>query len=163
MDPLSEVFSLLNVENTVSARLEAGGAWAMRIDGYRHVNFGAVLRGSCWISVTAAGPAEPVDGRTVFATAANGTVRYGDGDDTVVIGAQFVFDEINAKVLPDFLPPLLRPGPARLCRVRAAPRERLARRARRPADRGRPGADAPPPGPQADRTGQEAHKGTAGR
>jgi hypothetical protein len=55
MDPLSGVFSLLNVENTVSARLEAGGAWAMRIDGYRHVNSGAVLRGSYWISVTAAG------------------------------------------------------------------------------------------------------------
>jgi hypothetical protein len=36
MDPLSEVFPLLNVESMVSARLEAG-------------------RGSCWISVTAAG------------------------------------------------------------------------------------------------------------
>ena len=58
MDPLSDVLSLLNVASVLSARLETGGRWALRFPGYRHVKFGVVYSGSCWITVDGAG--EPV-------------------------------------------------------------------------------------------------------
>jgi len=49
VDPLSEVLALLDVRNALLARLEAGGTWAIDFPRYRHVKFGAVLRGTCYL------------------------------------------------------------------------------------------------------------------
>jgi AraC-like DNA-binding protein len=132
MDPLSDVFTLLNVESVLSARLDAGGTWALHFAAYRHVKFGAVLAGSCWLCVDGnelpvrlgAGDCylltnglpyrigsdletEAVDGGPVFAQAVNGTVRYGTGEGTSLIGGRFAFDETNARLLLDSLPPVI--------------------------------------------------------
>ena len=50
MDPLTDVFNLLDVRAAQFARLEAEPPWGIRFDGYRHVKLGAVLRGSCEVS-----------------------------------------------------------------------------------------------------------------
>jgi AraC-like DNA-binding protein len=132
MDPLSDIFALLNVESALSARLEAGGDWAIRFSAYRHVKFGAVLAGSCWLSVDGidqplrldAGDCylltngqpyriagdlktEATDGAIVFAQAVDGVARLGNGEGTTLIGGRFTFDEVNAKLLLDLLPPMI--------------------------------------------------------
>ena len=133
MDPLSDVLSLLNVASVLSARLETGGRWALRFPGYRHVKFGVVYSGSCWITVDGAGepvrlaqgdcyllangspyrladdPATPAaDGSAAFARAVDGVTRFGEGRETVLIGGGFTFDDAHAGLLLDILPPLIR-------------------------------------------------------
>ncbi|MFF3660501.1 AraC family transcriptional regulator [Streptomyces olivochromogenes] len=133
MDPLSDVLALLNVEGAISARLEVGGSWSIRFPEYRHVKFGAVLSGSCWIAVEGAGmpvhlregdccllanglpyvvsgegESEPVDVGAIVEPTAECVVRYGsEVPDTVVIGGDITFDELNAGLLLDSLPPLI--------------------------------------------------------
>lgn len=130
MDPLTDVFNLLDVRAAQFARLEAEQPWGIRFDGYRHVKLGAVLRGSC--EVSAEGLAEPVrlsegdcyllgNGRPYWLRSADGavlvpsdevfrdfteggTVRWGSTAETVVLGCSFHFDEGNAAVLLDVLP-----------------------------------------------------------
>ncbi|MEO3870024.1 AraC family transcriptional regulator [Nonomuraea sp. B12E4] len=55
-DPLSDALALLNVRAAMPSRLEAGGRWALRFEGYEHVKLGAVLSGSCWLTVEGARP-----------------------------------------------------------------------------------------------------------
>ncbi|GAA1310721.1 AraC family transcriptional regulator [Planotetraspora silvatica] len=134
MDALSHVLSLLNVESAAPSRFEAGGPWALRFPGgYRYAKFGVVLAGSCWISpkdaapallrqgdcwmVTSGGPyvmssdleTRVVDAVPVFLAAESvARVRYGDATvDTVLFGGALTFDENNAKLLLDVLPPLV--------------------------------------------------------
>jgi AraC-like DNA-binding protein len=134
MDPLSDVLSLLNTDGALSVRLEAGGVWAMRFAAFRHLKFGAVLSGACWIAVDGADApvhlrqgdcylianglpyrisgdldTEPADGNALFAAAgADRILRYGTEDPTtVVIGGSITFDELNARLLLDALPPLV--------------------------------------------------------
>ncbi|CAD5109858.1 IS5 family transposase IS4811 [Pseudomonas carbonaria] len=134
MDPLSDVFALLQVEALVSARFEAGGDWAVRFPAQPHIKFGAALRGRYWLIldadiprliepgdtylltncpsyVIASDPAlQPVDGSALYAAAHGNRVRHG-GEDTQVLGGSFVFDQRNAGLLMDVLPPLIRiPG-----------------------------------------------------
>lgn len=133
MDPLTDVFGLLDVKAAYFARLEAQAPWGVEFDGYRHIKLGAVLRGTC--EVWAEGLEEPVrlaegdcyllgNGRpywlrsgpgatmtpsaTVFRNFVPGsTVRVGASPDTVVVGCGFHFDEANASVLLDVLPELV--------------------------------------------------------
>ncbi|GAA4577213.1 AraC family transcriptional regulator [Planotetraspora kaengkrachanensis] len=134
MDALSHVLSLLNVESAAPSRFEVGGPWALRFPGgYRHAKFGVVLTGSCWISpqdaepaqlrqgdcwmVTSGGPyvmssdlaTRAVDAVPVFLAAESlDCVRYGDADvDTVLVGGALTFDDGNARLLLDVLPPLV--------------------------------------------------------
>ena len=130
-DPLSEVFSLLDMRSAASARLAAGGAWALRFPAKPILKFNAVLRGQCWITlpgerpqlldagdtfllanappfVLASEPREAAeDGARLFARARSNRVRYG-GDDTVLLGGGFVFQAGNARLLLDTLPPFIR-------------------------------------------------------
>lgn len=135
MDPLTDVFGLLDVRAAEFARLEAEAPWGITFQGYRHVKLGAVLKGSC--EVWAEGFARPVrleqgdcyllgNGRpywlrsgpqAVMAPSAEvfrdfvpgGTVRWGAGatPEAVVVGCGFHFDEANASVLLDVLPALV--------------------------------------------------------
>ena len=133
MDPLADVFGLLDVRNANCARLEADAPWAIGFDGYRHVKLGAVLRGECVISIDgipgvhrlgpgdcyllgngrpysiASGPDVPaIPSAQVFAGFVPGTVvRLGAGRDVAVVGCGFEFDSANAAVLTDVLPPLI--------------------------------------------------------
>jgi AraC-like DNA-binding protein len=53
MDPLSNVLSLLKPRNYLSAGLEAGGDWSIQFpDQQSGIKTGAVVSGSCWLSVT---------------------------------------------------------------------------------------------------------------
>ncbi len=130
MDPLTEVFSLLDMQSAASARLEAGGAWALRFPAKPYLKFNAVLRGQCWIRLPGERPyrldagdtflltnsppfvlasdpcAEAEDASSLFARAQSNIVRHG-GDDTVLLGGGFVFQTGNAQLLLDALPPFM--------------------------------------------------------
>ena len=130
MDPLSQVFSLLDVQSLATARLEAGGSWALRFAAKPYLKFNAVLRGCCWIELPGVAPcrleegdtfllanAPPFvlstapglpasDGTALFAGNTSGVARHG-GDDTVLIGGGFVFGSEDARLLLDALPPFL--------------------------------------------------------
>jgi AraC-like DNA-binding protein len=127
MDPLSEIFSLLDMRSAASARFEAGGAWALRFPAKPYLKFNAVLRGQCWIALPGERPcrldagdtfllanAPPFvlasdpdmaaeDAARLYAGAKSNIVRYG-GDDTVLIGGGFIFQTGNAQLLLDALP-----------------------------------------------------------
>jgi AraC-like DNA-binding protein len=132
VDPLSGVIELLTVQSAVSSRLEAGGTWALSFPGVAHVKFGAVHRGEAWLRVgpdgdevhltagdcfaltTGSGYAvagapglDPVDGLPAFRSAVDGVARVGTGDEVVLTGGRFVFDDRSARLLLDVLPPLL--------------------------------------------------------
>ncbi|GGL00924.1 AraC family transcriptional regulator [Sphaerisporangium melleum] len=133
MDPLSYVLSMMNVESAQPVRLEAGGPWALRFDGYRRVKFAAVLTGSCWIALEGLEPVrveagdcylvnagapyrmsrdrdpgtEPVYGPIAFRAAVDGVLRYGTADEVVVVGGPIMLDEGNARLLLDVLPPFV--------------------------------------------------------
>ncbi|GGK20412.1 AraC family transcriptional regulator [Streptomyces camponoticapitis] len=132
MDPLSHVLSLLNVEGVVSVPLLAGGDWAVDFSSHRHVKFAAVLTGRCWLIVKgvdepirlqqgdcylvigdrryrlSSNPDVPaVDAAPVFANLIDGLARCGTGHDTTLVGGRFTFDEANAALLLDGLPPVI--------------------------------------------------------
>lgn len=135
MDPLSDVFSLLNVRAVLSARLEAAGPWAMWFPPYQHIKFGGVIEGPRWVWIdgvteplqleegdfyllTDGQPycfasdlgAELLDGHTVFAKhqCDDGVVRYGRGSPrTVGTGGRFVFESDQHNLLLDLLPPIV--------------------------------------------------------
>lgn len=127
MDPLSEVFSLLDVHSVRSTRLEAGGAWALRFPAKPFLKFVAVLRGQCWITIqgeppcrlevgdtflladappyiVASDPTEaPEDGIALFDWEHSKIARHG-GDATVMLGGGFVFRAGAAQALLGALP-----------------------------------------------------------
>lgn len=133
MDPLADVFGLLDVRAPQFACLEAESPRGIAFDGYRHLKIGAVLEGGC--EVWAEGIERPVrleqggcylmgngspywlrsgPGAVMAASAdvlrdffPGNTVRHGTAPDTVVIGRGFHFDETNASVLLDVLPPVV--------------------------------------------------------
>lgn len=135
MDPLSEVFSLLEVNAVLSARLECAGNWSLRFPAYRHLKFGSVRAGSMWVWIegytvpvmVSAGDfylitngkayclanhpdTKPVDGVKALASLAKtgGVVRYGKGHVGMAgIGGSFRFDEEMSGLLLDLLPPLI--------------------------------------------------------
>jgi AraC-like DNA-binding protein len=49
MDALSDVLSMLRVSSALSSRFEGRGAWAFRFPAYRHIKFGGVLEGGCFL------------------------------------------------------------------------------------------------------------------
>jgi AraC-like DNA-binding protein len=132
-DPLSDLLALIEMESVATARLEAGGDWALRFPAKPYLKFNAVLKGHCWIAVDGAAPlrldcgdtflmngapgfvlsgalSEPGqiagDGAHLFANvqhAAGRCIRYG-GDDTVVVGGGFTFAPVDAVPLLATLP-----------------------------------------------------------
>lgn len=134
MDPLSQVFSLLNVRAARCTRFEASGRWSYRFPAKPALKFGAILRGECWIDfgdgarhrlgagdsfLLADAPgyvlandehALPEDGIAMFDWEHSDVARHG-GDDTIVAAGSFRFDDSDAELLLDALPRfLLIPG-----------------------------------------------------
>jgi len=130
MDPLSEVFSLLDIRTARCTRLEAGGSWALRFPAKPALKFAAVLRGACWIMLPGATASRlaagdtfllnnapsyvlandpqrpPDDGIRLFDWEHCDTAHH-DGDDTVLLAGSFTFELSNAHLLLDALPPFI--------------------------------------------------------
>jgi len=130
MDPLSEVFSLLDIESARSTRFEASGAWALRFPAKPTLKFAAVLRGGCWLALPDQPPQRlragntfllanapsyilasdlgriPDDGLLLFDQGRAKLGRLG-GDETVMIAGSFAFGSANAQLLMERLPPLM--------------------------------------------------------
>jgi AraC-like DNA-binding protein len=134
MDPLSQVFSLLNVRAARCTRFEASGNWSYRFPAKPALKFGAILKGECWMDfgegprhrlsagdsfLLANAPsyvlandedAFPEDGLAMFDWAHSDVARH-EGDDTVIVAGSFGFDTSDAELLLDALPRfLLIPG-----------------------------------------------------
>lgn len=127
MDPLSEVFALLDIRNAASSRLEAGGDWALRYQAQPYLKFSTVLRGGCWLLLDDGVPHRLDEGDTyllansppyvlssdfcrkaedvapLYAAATSNIVRHG-GDETVLLGGGFIFEPGNAQLLINSLP-----------------------------------------------------------
>ena len=130
MDPLSEVFSLINIRGARCTRFEASGRWSYRFPAKPAVKFGAVLAGDCWIDFgegqrhqLAAGDCFLLanassyvlanddhilseDGLAAFDWAQSDIARH-EGNDTVLIAGTFSFEESDADLLLDSLPTFL--------------------------------------------------------
>ncbi|MDA0185329.1 AraC family transcriptional regulator [Solirubrobacter phytolaccae] len=154
MDPLSDVVSLLRVRGALASRLEAGGDWALRFSGYRHIKFGVVQAGTCWVmdQELQAGDCYLLTSGTPYTLAAHPGLQAEDGDarfrraaregvlrisaepDLILDGGSLVFEEPDAELLLSVLPPFLRVRDDPDC---AATIALLARE----TDASRPGAD----------------------
>jgi AraC-like DNA-binding protein len=130
MDPLSEVFSLINIRGARCTRFEASGRWSYRFPAKPAVKFGAVLAGDCWIDfgegqrhqlaagdcfLLANAPSYVLanddhilseDGLAAFDWAQSDIARH-EGNDTVLIAGTFSFEESDADLLLDSLPTFL--------------------------------------------------------
>ncbi len=132
-DPLVDVLRLLRTQEVVPARVHAAAPWAVRFDPHTHVKLGVVLDGECWMSLdgcepvllrqgdffllndppsyTLAGTPDPAPDQAVGfrESASDGEVRLGSeaDEDTYVCCIDFVFEEANASVLFDVLPPVV--------------------------------------------------------
>lgn len=131
MDPLSDVFSLLNVRALSSAKFEAARNWAVRFPEQNYLKFGAAVRGDYWLTFDDEPPwriregdtyimvncpayviasdleADELDGAALYAASGKGSVRL-DGDDVVILGGAFGLDEVSAGFLVDILPRFIR-------------------------------------------------------
>ena len=129
-DPLSQVFSLLDVRAARCTRFEAGGNWSYRFPAKPALKFGAVIRGDCWIDFgdqahrrLAAGDCfllanaptyvlanaddlSPEDGIASFDWAQSDVARHG-GSDTVLLAGSFAVEASGAELLLDALPRFL--------------------------------------------------------
>ncbi|PWV97747.1 AraC family transcriptional regulator [Hoeflea marina] len=130
MDPLSEVFSLLDIRAARCTRFEASGRWSYRFPAKPAFKFGAVIHGDCWIDFgdgqrhqLAAGDcfllanapgyvlgnddqSPPEDGIAAFDWGRSDVARHG-GDETVVIAGAFSFEASDAELLLGSLPRFL--------------------------------------------------------
>ncbi len=130
IDPLSDMFSLVDIESARCTRFEVGGQWAFRFPPKPALKFVAVLRGGCWIILQGEPPfalragdtfllanapayviandlaSEPEDGIAFFDWERSDIARYG-GDETALIGGSFTLSGGNAQLLIDALPPFI--------------------------------------------------------
>lgn len=134
MDPLSNVLSLLNPRNYMSAGFEAAGEWSIQFpDQQDGIKCGAVISGQCWLSVEGvAGSVQlktgdgfllpsgrpfriasdmdlmPVDASTVFAAVRKGgIVSYNGGSDFSLVSSRFALASNHAAILLRMLPPII--------------------------------------------------------
>lgn len=132
-DLIADAVGLLRPRTVVEPRLHASGPWAVRFDPFPHVKLGVVVRGECRLALEghepvllregdfyllgdpppytlAGGPTtEPVAAEPLWDSAVNGAVRIGpEGEeDAYLCGGYFSFDDTNASILLDVLPPLV--------------------------------------------------------
>jgi AraC-like DNA-binding protein len=127
MDPISDVFTALEVQSVFYGRYEFGAPWGIRFPP-GHASFGMVLRGQCWLQVEGSGELA-VDGgdcyvlpRGVAYSLRNDadsalvdidqviqtldtSHRYGgDGRTTVMLTGCFTLDSSFSKPVIDLLP-----------------------------------------------------------
>ena len=134
MDPLSDVLSLLKPLSLMSAGFDAAGDWSIQFpDQQETIKCGAVVTGSCWLSVEGvADPVrleegesfllprgrpfrlasdmrlEPVEARRVFPPARRGgIVTHNGGGDFFLVSCRFALAGHHATILLRMLPPIL--------------------------------------------------------
>jgi AraC-like DNA-binding protein len=126
IDPLSDVFALLDVRGARCTRLEAAGKWAFHFPAKPALKFVALLRGECWLTLPGTRPfalgagdtfllcnaryeiasdlgRKARDGIASFDWTRSNIARHG-GDDTVLLGGSFEFGGANAELLLAALP-----------------------------------------------------------
>nr|BFE30283.1 AraC family transcriptional regulator [Actinomadura rugatobispora] len=132
-DPIVDVLRLLRTKAVVPARVHAASPWAVRFDPYSHVKLGVVLEGECWMALDGCEPVllhkgdffllndppsytltstldvGPGQATAFWESENDGEVRIGaeSDEDTYVCCIDFVFEEANASVLFDVLPPIV--------------------------------------------------------
>jgi AraC-like DNA-binding protein len=132
-DPIAGAISLLRPRTVIEPGLHAAGPWAVRFDPFPYVKLGVVVTGECWLSLEGQEPvllregdfyllgnppsyqlatslsAEPRPAGTLWGDVSDGVVRIGavEDEDTYLCGGHFSFDDTNASMLIDVLPPLV--------------------------------------------------------
>jgi len=132
-DPLAATIGLLRPLAVNATSLHAAGPWAVGFGTTHHVELGVVARGECWITLEDHDPVllhegdfyllcsappyvlasalaeEALDAQTLWGGAARGAAHIGpaDQEDTYLCGGYFSFDDANARLLLDLLPPLV--------------------------------------------------------
>lgn len=128
-DPLSDLFSLMEIANVRCTRLQAEGSWGVRFPATPLLKFVAVVSGECWVLLPEEEPHRMVAGDTFvlldapdYAVASDPDVPPVDGaplfqgsdiarlngDATVLLGGGFTIANDDARPLLDVLPAFLR-------------------------------------------------------
>lgn len=130
LDPLSDVFRLLDAQSIYSGSFVTGGRWAVRFQPTKGVKFNALGRGSGWLAMDGQEPVllyagdcfitchgnsfvvaselgiPETSAESLFANAL-GEVRYGEREDVQFIGGLVMLNEADAALLTESLPPLV--------------------------------------------------------
>lgn len=132
-DPVADAIGLLRPRTVIGPSLRATGEWALRFDPFPHVRTGGLVRGTCWLILDGHEPvllqqgdtfllgnpppyvlastpdASPRPAEQAWAGAENGLVRIGPAseDDLYLCVGHIAFDDGNAALLTDLLPPLV--------------------------------------------------------
>ncbi len=132
-DPVADAIGLLRPRTVIGPNLRAAGEWALRFDTFLHVRIGGLVRGACWLILEGQEPVRLEEGDTfllgnpppyvlastldarprpagpVWSGAADGVVRIGPAadEDLYLCVGHIAFDESNAALLTDLLPPLV--------------------------------------------------------
>ncbi|HTN55898.1 MAG TPA: AraC family transcriptional regulator [Microbacterium sp.] len=131
-DPVADAIGLLRPRTVVGPNLRAAGEWALRFDTFLHVRVGGVVRGRCWLTLDGHEPvlleegdafllgnppsyvlastldAMPQPAAPMWTGAEDGFVRIGpQPEDLHLCVGHIGFDEVNATLLTDLLPPLV--------------------------------------------------------
>jgi AraC-like DNA-binding protein len=132
-DPVADAIGLLRPRTVIGPSLRAVGEWALRFDPFLHVRIGGLVRGTCWLILDGHEPvllqegdtfmlgnpppyvlassldASPRPAAPVLAGAEDGFVRIGpeSEDDLYLCVGHIAFDDRNAALLTDLLPPLV--------------------------------------------------------
>ncbi len=132
-DPIADAIGLLRPHAVVEASLHAAGPWAVHFDPFPHVKLGVIVHGDCWLALDGLDPVHLEEGdffllgdpppyvlastldmqarpaESLWNGATEGTVRIGPevDEDFHLCGGHFAFDDANASVLNDVLPPFV--------------------------------------------------------
>ncbi|MFF2373712.1 AraC family transcriptional regulator [Streptomyces xiamenensis] len=130
---MADAIGLLRPHTVIGPSLRATGEWALRFDTFLHVRIGGLVRGACWLMLDGHEPvplregdtfmlgnpppyvlastpdARPLPAERVWAGAEDGFVRIGpeSEDDLYLCVGHIAFDDRNAALLTDLLPPLV--------------------------------------------------------
>ncbi|MHA3702071.1 AraC family transcriptional regulator [Jatrophihabitans sp. YIM 134969] len=132
-DPVADAIGLLRPRTVVGPSVRATGRWGLRFRAFPHVRTGGLVRGRCWLVLEGHEPVPLRQGDTfllgnpppyvlasapdaptraaepVFAAAHDGLVRIGREreDDLYLCVGHIGFDDENAALLTDLLPPVV--------------------------------------------------------
>jgi len=129
MDPLSDIIALLRPSAAVSKPISGRGRWGVRYRSYHAPAFTIILAGEAWIEIAGRFPLRLGQGdflllpmtpaftlcsepgvMPVPVEPQSDAVRHGEQDgepDFIALGGSFAFEQANAPLLLDLLPPLI--------------------------------------------------------